>query len=220
MIVNLIGAKRALFLGILIAVNLAIAAIFFLWLEPMRGNAVQQVGSLKGQISSLQRKIQDVKKEVADYHQNLPKYEEMQKSGFFNGQDRFQLARDLDRIKDVSGVGGFAYSVTEISDVPNKDIDAAKMRLLISTIDISRVQSMTDVDFYKLIDTMSQSFPAHIRLQAFAITRGTNLDAAALEKIRLHQNVSLLNTAASFDWVTISPDIGAANEAATPGKGG
>lgn len=79
---KLIGIKRALLLGILLAINLALAGTFFFVIEPMRERARIQLLGIEGQIAGLQSKIQNVKRELADFERNLPRYEELKSVGF------------------------------------------------------------------------------------------------------------------------------------------
>lgn len=207
MIMQLIGIKRVVILGILLGINIAIAAVFFLWLEPMRSSADTQLSSIRAQISAVQKKINDVKRELADFEKNLPRYEAFNETGFFNKQDRFETERALEVVKNAAGVGGFAFAMTETQDVANKDVAAARARLIHTGIDLSRIQALSDAEFFRLIDVMHAHFPAHIRLKSFAITRPATarIDDAVLQKIRARQPVDLFTATASFDWVTIAP---------------
>ena len=220
--IQLIGVKRAMLLGILLAVNLSIAAVYFLWLTPLRSGAETQVATLGGQISRLQGNIQNVKKELAEFKVNLPKYEALKNSGFFSTQDRFQLERDLTRIKDASGTGGFGYSVGAVRDINSVEANNAKLRLLASRIDIGNTEVRTDVDFFSLLDVMQQQFPAHVRLQSFVLKRGVPLTDEALERLRQGDALKLVNATAVFDWMTVAPPLTPeeqAAQAAAKGKG-
>lgn len=202
---KLIGIKRTLLLAILLAINLAIAGLYFFVIEPMRSGASSQLAGIEGEIAGLQGKIQSVKRELADFKVNLPKYEELKAVGFFNAQDRFDLMRHLDRVKDSAGLPGFPFDVTEIKEVANSDAAVSQSRLVYSRISIKDLPTLVDNDFYAFIDVMQQTFPAHVRLSSFSIERAPNFDAEMLRQIRLKQRNTVVNVKVAFDWLTIVP---------------
>lgn len=213
---KLIGIKRTLILAILLAINLAIAGLYFFVIEPMRSGATVQLSSIEGEISGLQGKIQGVKRELADFKVNLPKYEELNAVGFFNAQDRFELMRNLDRVKDKAGLPGFPFDVTEIKEVSNSDAAASKSRLVYSRISIKELPTLVDGDFYAFVDTMQQTFPAHVRLSSFEIARVNQMDAQLISDIRAKKKHTAMSAKVTFDWLTIVP---AADKPATTGWG-
>ena len=213
---KLIGIKRALILAILLAINLAVAGLYFLVIEPMRNNAAVQLSGIEAEIGGLQSKIQNVKRELDDFKQNLPKYEELKKVGFFNGQDRFDLVRHLDKVREDAQMVGFPFAVTEVKEIPNKDAAASQSRLVFSRIDLKDLPTLVDNDFFSFVDTMMTSFPAHVRLNSFSITRVPNMDARFLTALRKREKNSAVIASASFDWMTIVP---ASKEKTTSGWG-
>lgn len=202
---KLIGIKRALILAILLAINLAIAGIYFFGIEPMRGRAVVELQGVEGQIASLQSKISNVKKELADFNRDKPRYEELNAVGFFNKQDRFQMGRDLDKVQASSGLKGFSYSISEVKDIPNSDAASSQSRLISSRIEVTNALALVDEDFFGFIDSMVKLFPAHVRLEAFSVARNKELSADTLGQIRKGDLNALMDARASFDWLTIVP---------------
>ena len=204
--IKLIGIKRALILAVLLAANVAIAGIFFLAILPMNGKANSDLAKVEGEIKTLQKKINDVKGEIADFNRNLPRYEQLKAAGFFSAQDRFQMERDLNAIQEKSRVDGFGYTVSEVQTLENAEAKKSKSRVIKSQINISNPYAITDVEFYRLLNTMMRDFPAHVRLQSFSVARKEELDNETLAKIRTQELRSLLSASAVFEWMTIVPD--------------
>lgn len=202
---KLIGIKRALLLAILLAINLAIAGLFFFVIEPMRAGATQQLAGIEGQIAGLQSKIQNVKRELEDFNRNLPKYEELKTVGFFNSQDRFDLMRHLDDVRLKNNLQGFPFDVTEIKEISNSDAAMSQSRLIRSRINIKEVPVLVDSDFFQFVDVMKEAFPAHVRLQSFKISRVNQFDAEFLKQIRKKEKNSGIAAQVEFDWLTIVP---------------
>lgn len=204
---KLIGIKRLILLMILIGLNAFIAASYFLWIEPMRGEAQTKLTGLQSDISSLQNKIQNTKTELAEYATNLPKYQALQGRGFMSSQDRFQITRDLDDVRKRADMGNFSFRIDDLRNVENADAAAANMKVINSRINVENVGSLLDINIYNYIDLMANSFPSHVRINSFKIERKEKLTPQILLKIADTKgvNVSLVNASAVFDWLTYVP---------------
>lgn len=203
--IKLIGIKRILVLAGLLGINVAIALAYFLFIQPMRTDAQDKLNGINDEISTLQTKIQSTQQDLRDYQANLPKFKELQGKGFMSVQDRFQLSRDLDRVRNDAAISKFVFDVHDISRIPNADAKTAKMQLLDSRIDISKIESPLDINFYDFMDKMQREFPEHLRLDNFEIKRGAAVDPATLQKIANREPVDLVISTASFDWYTMVP---------------
>ena len=214
--IKLIGFKRAVILGILLLLNLALASAYLLAFQPMQSNATMARDGVTAEISDLQGRIQNVKQEMELFKQNLPKYEALQQRGFFLDQDRFRLSRDLDAARTASGVKAFSYNIADIAQVYNMDASANMQRLILSRIDVNNVDILVDSDFFLFIDLMQQRFPAHLRLHSFHIRRAADLTEETLKVIASGQPARIIEADAIFDWMTLVPQV----TAAVPGTPG
>lgn len=214
--IKLIGFKRAIILGVLLAINIVLACAYLFAFQPMQMDALAGRDGVTAEISDLQSRIQNVKQEIELFNQNLPKYQALQGRGFFLEQDRFRLGRDLDAARVASGVKAFSYNVANIADVPNADATANGQKLILSRIDITNPDLVTDVEFYQFLDTMLQQFPAHLRLNAFHLRRSDTLREETLKMIAAGQPAYIMQGDAVFDWMTMVP-IAAPAAPGTPG---
>lgn len=202
---KLIGIKRLILLAILAGINAAIAAAYFLWIGPMLSDAQNSLSAVTSEISQLQGKIQNTKAELADYKENLPKYEALKTRGFMSGQDRFQISRDLDAVRQSAELGGFSFNISDLRTLPNDEATAAQLKVLNSRITLDQVGSMMDKNFYDFAERMGTSFPAHVRLQKLEIKRSLPLNNATMRRIAQLENVPLLTASTIFDWMTVVP---------------
>ncbi len=202
---KLIGIKRLILLAILAGVNAAIAAAYFLWIGPMLTDAQNSLTAVAGEISQLQGKIQNTKAELADYKENLPKYEALKASGFMSGQDRFQISRDLDAVRQASELGGFSFNISDLRTLNSDEATTAQLKVLNSRITLDQVGALLDKNFYDFAERMGTSFPAHVRLQRLEIKRSQPLNNQTLQRIAQRENVPLLTASSIFDWMTVVP---------------
>lgn len=203
--IKMIGIKRLLMLGILLGINVALLVAYLFVVEPMRSEAQQKSDGISSEISDLQNKIQNTKQDLADFKRDLPKFKELQGKGFMSTQDRFQLSRDLNDVRNAAALAGFSFNVDDIKNVDNAEAKAAQEQLILSRITVDNVTSILDINFYDFIDKMQTMFPAHVRLESFSIERKDPVNQATLQKIAAKQPVSLFTAKASFDWLTMIP---------------
>lgn len=205
---KLIGIRRALVLVFLLALNAAVAFVYLGMIEPMRQEAEASRNGVIGQIADLQSRILNVKQELILFRENLPKYQVLEGRGFFLGQDRFKMGRDLGDVRTLAGLSGFSYNINDIKTVENADAAAAQLKLITSRIQVSNVVTLLDNNFYAFLDMMDEAFPAHVRLHSFTVKKSASLDEAALQAISKNQQVNLMTAEATFDWLTVVPDAG------------
>jgi hypothetical protein len=202
---KLIGIKRLIILAALLGVNVVIAMLYFLWVDPMVGDAQSKLSAVNGQISSLQGNIRSVKSNLAEFKRNLPKYEAFKSSGFMGEQDRFKASHVLDDLRVKAGLGGFSFNINDVEEISNQEASAAKMKIIRSKIDVKDFSFLLDNNFYGFLDLLHQQFPEEAIFRQFEIVRKDPLDAAALQKISVGQAPQLLTASASFSWITIVP---------------
>jgi hypothetical protein len=213
---KLIGLRRALILASLLCVNLIIAAIYFLQIDPMRADAEQKLAGLQSAIADENQKISTIKSDLQTFKNTLPQYQELEKKGFLSYPDRFKMSRNLDEVRKAAELQGFSFTIADQRKVNNADADAAQMQVLANRITVSEVVSLVDSNFYDFVDRMDDLFPIHTRVQSFEISRKDPLNQAALDHIVHNEPVDLISAKASFDWVTIVSKQ-AQSAPATPG---
>jgi hypothetical protein len=215
---KLIGLKRAIILAVLLAINVAIAAVYFLQVMPMAEESQRKLDEVSGQIASTGQKISSIKADLETFKVTLPQYKELERKGFMLPQDRFRMSRDLDTVRLKAELAGFKFTITDIKRVENPDIDPTSMQLVYRRIRVDNVESLLDINFFNFIDAMQTDFPAHTRFQSFQIRRKDPLNGAALVKIQKREKVDLITAEAQFDWLTVIPK--ATEEGAQGGPGG
>ncbi|HYD19189.1 MAG TPA: hypothetical protein VEF76_11985 [Patescibacteria group bacterium] len=203
---KLIGIKRVILLSILAGLNAVIAAAYFLWISPMLTDSQNALTAVTSDISSLQTKIQNTKTELAQYKENLPAFELLKAKGFTSSQDRFQMSRDLDGVRQQAQLSGFSFNIADLQLVESAAATAAKLKVLNSRINVDQVASLLDVNFYDFVDRMMHNFPAHVRLRSLEVKRKEPLNNYAFTRISHGEPVNLLLANASFDWITVVPE--------------
>lgn len=202
--IELLGLKRAIILAALFAVNLVVAAAFFLLLMPMKDEADQNLTTIKSQIFQLQTDIQNIKMELQQIKETMPKYDALAGKGFFLDQDRFYISRTLEEVKSRSQLAGFSFAIDDIKEIKSADAAAAKRRLVASRIKIDRVISLLDVGFFDFMNVIESTFPAHVRIQSFQIRKQGSINEDALRRIASGDSSNLIQANLDMDWLTMT----------------
>lgn len=202
--IELLGLKRAITLGVLLAINLVVAAAFFLLLMPMKSDADQKLATITNEISDTQTKIQNIKIELQQIKETMPKYDALAGKGFFLNQDRFYISRTLEELKNRSQIGGFSFSIDDIKEIQSADAVAAKRRLVASRIKIDRVMSLLDVGFFDFMNVIESTFPSHVRIQSFAVRKQGLINEDALRRIASGEGSNLIQANLEMDWLTMT----------------
>lgn len=203
--IKLIGMKRVIILSCLLALNLAVAAVWLTTISPMREEAEMQRNGIDGQISDLQGKITHIKEELKYLEDNLPKYTHLRERGFFLNQDRFMIGRMMEDLRQKAGIASFAFEIADVEDIPNADAAAMNHRLVNSRIKVRDIKSPLDNNVYVLMQEISKAFPEYARIQSIDMTRKGDVDEASLQKIKSGEPISFVDSNIVFDWMTLIP---------------
>lgn len=202
--IKLIGRKRFIILVSVLMVNIILAAFWFLWIEPSRIDAENRLSSLNSQISTLQNDIATIKDQIAETEKNIPHYNRLAEMGFFDDQDRFNAERLIHNIQNNSGVRSASFSIDELIDVNEPLAREAKHRLVMSPIEIKDIQAYNDIEVYKLLYLLNNSFTGHTRLKSFSMSRPLVITEADLDKLSDPEKAkAFVSATAVFEWYTM-----------------
>lgn len=201
--IELLGFKRAVLLGVLLLVNAIIGAAFFFMIMPMKEEADRNLASTRSEISRLQNDIQNIKLEMQSLKDTMPQYDALAARGFFLDQDRFYVTRTLEEMKNLSQLSGFAFSIEDLREVKSPEAQKAKKRLIASRIKIDRVISLLDTGFFDFMNVIETSFPAHARIKSFDVKRTGEVNDSVIKRIAEVPGTSLVNASLVMDWLTM-----------------
>lgn len=204
-----IGMPKLIRLLLLLGLNVVAAFVFFTMLSPMRDASTAKLDSLEYEISRLQRDIAGVKDDMAQLQARLPEFESLRSAGFFNPQDRFVLNRELEALRQRTGLQSFSYDVGEIQKISSKPATEAAHELLLSRINIARVMSYTDESFLAFVQSAAEALSGHGRVAAFELSRNGVLDAQRLKSVQSGNARTLISASLTLDWLTMVPETAA-----------
>jgi hypothetical protein len=215
---KVMGFKRALILAVMVGINLLIAAIYFLFIQPAQTETQNNLYAVEAQISELSTKIQNVKIELATFAENYARYQKLNERGFFLGQDRFQAGRNLDDLQARSGLIGYSYRLEAIKAISNPDAETVNASLINTRVTIERIISVLDTNVYTLMYNIATIFPEHARIQRLEIKRTNKLEENIMRDLPAGKT-GLVEASIVMDWLTVVPKAeAAATGASLPGQ--
>ena len=203
--IKLVGLKRMIFLACMITLNLAVLCAYFFSIGPLLDEVTEQTDKVNAQIAELHGKISSIKQDMAFVKDNMPKYDELKNSGFFQAQDRFTISRIMEDLRVKAGISSFSFSVADVTEIPNADAAAVNFRLINSRIKVDKIVSPLDANIYVLAQEMTHVFPDFARMQDMHITRAAEVTEATLKDIANEKMVNFVNADLEFDWITMVP---------------
>ncbi len=212
--IKLLGFRRTLILGIILAVNVILSCVYFLWAAPATQSLNNELNGLRSQISGLQTNIQNTKADMQFLRENIATYENYLAQGLFQEQDRFGMSRALEQIKTDARIQGFSFAVGNISELENIDAQTAGKRLLHSRVTIDNVSSPIDINFFDMLALIERQFPTHARIHSFKLGRVGALTPEILAQVG-QGPFSLISAEVVFDWLSLG-DLQQPDPAANP----
>ncbi|MBU0800865.1 MAG: hypothetical protein KKA05_07645, partial [Alphaproteobacteria bacterium] len=102
--IKVIGTRRILILGVLIAVNAAMAAGIYGYLIPQNEKIERDLRGVKGNISTKRAETDRLKTEYQQIQEQKVAFENLKDSGFMGHQDRFVVRERMEAIQAYSRV--------------------------------------------------------------------------------------------------------------------
>lgn len=202
--IDLLGMRRLFFILLLLGLNGLLAAIVYGYLEPGQFTAEQDVNSVRNQIFELQSDIDKMRVEFEQLEEQQLAFEELVESGFFEFQGRRE-AQDLfeeiqQRANIIKAVANISAGKLEKNNLASK----AEHELLVSPVEL-KISAYDDIDIYKYLYLLRESFPGHISIDKLLLRRSADLDAIVLRGIAGGEDVSLIDSEIDFTWRTMVP---------------
>lgn len=215
--IKLVGIKRLLVVIVLLGINLAVLAGYFMVLAPQMEDIQMQLRTADAQIFELSGKISNIKKDMVFLKENMPRYQALRDHGLFQEQDRFLVNRVLGDIRVKNNLSGLSFTIQDVREMPNKDADAIGYRLSRSRVDITIISVLFDRDIYGFMQDISNALPGHVYIKDFTVKRVAEVNEANLKSIADGASIGFVNSNFSFDWLTL---LSKPDDAAVPGAAG
>ncbi len=211
--IQVLGLKRIILIATLILINGALAAGYYLHVQPMNEMMEKQLRSVKGEISSKESELTRLQEEFEKIEEMRDRFQALETSGFFGEQDRVVARKKIEEIQEISRVLSASYVINAAKFEKNADLKKARHVMLSSPVSVS-IEALDDIDVYRFIYLLQATFPGHVRVDRVELSRATRVNDSVIRQIGAGRPIPLVKAGVDFTWRTAFPE----DRIAAPGR--
>jgi len=203
--INVLGIKRVMLLAGLLALNVVLAAVVYMYLTPEIQTKEREMRGLRSQVSTVRNDIDRMQVEFDQLESQREEFEILAGDGFFKNQDRRQAEKILNQIQKSSRVSKAIASIGRGVTEDNKEAQKAKYKILKSPIEV-RLEAIDDVNVFHYIFLIEHYFPGHVAVKNINIERDADVSNTVLRSIASGGNPPLVKANLELVWRTMIPE--------------
>ena len=205
----MINLERLTALGsplVLLALNLAFAAVAFQFVDPAREEALSDSERLVRQTGSLRRQIQKMVRDRKLLPKRQAEYEKLVEKKFVGLQDRLKAIRVLEDLRKKHRLTGIKYQFSPEREVQDSVAEANGFMIATTRVSVN-LRSHLDSDLIGFARDLPNRFPGQVRVESLRIKREKKPTRKILVDIRNGKKFDLVSGSVVFDWRTLGPKI-------------
>lgn len=213
--IQILGYKRVLTLAILLGLNIVLGVALYYFIIPQKAKTEAELRTVTTAVVARRAEIETLRTQYEQVQEQKALFGELQKSGFFNAQDRVQARKMIEAIQTNSHVLSAKYAIRAAEVVENPIAANADHVVLESPITFT-VEALDDIDVYSFIYWLENAFPGHISVDRFSIERAKEVDEVSLRQIGNGVPTVMVLATIDTSWRTIVPRAQAAIQFGQP----
>ncbi len=203
--IKVIGAKRVVILGVLVVLNVASAALTYLYMVPEQASTERKLRALRSENQTTSSDIERMQIEFEQLGQQQDKFDALKNDGFFKAQVRSVAKKLFQDIQEESRVVSAVASVRPGAIEENEEAKKSNYKVLVSPVEIV-IQAFDDGDIYNYIYILEQKFPGHLAIDSMTMQRAQDISGPVLRAIATGGNPVLITANVKLSWRTMIPE--------------
>jgi hypothetical protein len=204
--INVIGIRKIILLATLLVMNGLAGAGVYLYFKPSVEKIEKDLRAATSSITNNSTMITKLNQDFKVLQEQKENYTNLVGLGFFKEQDRFLAPKRLEIIREESGLLKARYKFGSARELSNEHANKAEHVVLNSEVRIDGIEAMDDMDIYKFIYLIDNTFTGQVSITSMSFERVRELDNKILHKIALGEDVSLIEGSLVFEWRTMIPE--------------
>jgi len=203
--IQTIGIQRVLL--IVIMAILALGGYFFntSYLEPELNRKDRQLRAIQAQYSKVSQDTQKISQGVDIFNEQKEEFIIIQKSGFFDDQNRVKARNRLQEIQLESRLKSFRFNISPAETITTEALTESGYKMLSTSIEMD-LGAIDDTDINTFLYLLNHGFPGHILLGSVSMKKDQVLTQPLLRNIGLDAQFQPLVTAnVQAEWITMVP---------------
>ena len=212
--IGVLGTKRLIATGVLLAFNVLLAAAIYGYVTPENEKLERDVRGLRSQVSAKRADSDKLRMEYHQIQEQKSYFENLGAAGFFSDQNRVLARNKIESVQRYAGVLSARYNISAAT-VENNDLAAETGHALVSSPVSLNLEAMDDVDVFNFIFWLENAFPGQVSINNVRIERVLDIDDVTLRQIGSGVETTLIKGTIGFNWYTMmaEKDLGLTGEA-------
>lgn len=203
--IAVLGTKRVAILLALLLLNMGFGALTYLYFIPEAKKVDRRVSAAQSKVNKTRSEINVLINDFEQIEAKKDFFNLLKNDGFFSNQNRRDVQDLLLEIETQSGVLSSVVNFKRGNPVSEERADKADHLILESPVNI-KIKSMNDVDIYKYIYLLEQTFPGHIGTDSISIKRVGEVNNTVLRGIVGGAKPALMEAEIELLWRTLIPN--------------
>jgi len=204
--IQAIGFQRFLLVVILAVLAVGGYLLNSTVLSPQIAKQERQVRAEKSKLSKMTRDTNKLIEGIELFKKQKEIFSVVEKSGFFDDQNRVVARQRLDAIQRDSRLRTARYSISPAEDVTSPELKDAGYKILKSPIEFT-LGAIDDSDIYRFTYLLNHGFPGQVVINNISMVKKQDLTQPLLRNIGLGADYdALISATISAEWHTMVPD--------------
>ncbi|MCB1556587.1 MAG: hypothetical protein KDJ15_04650 [Alphaproteobacteria bacterium] len=205
--INLIGIRRLILIGVLVAVNVCLALAVFWYLVPDNERLDRQVRSVKGQVSGKRVEVDQMRIEFDQIQDKRAYFNALKEAGLLDPQDlysRIWMERRIGEMQEIARLRSAEVQISAPEILDNPFTRESNYGLVDTRVTV-KVDAVKDTEIYNFLYWMENGFPGHASIVEMALDRKNDISDVTLRQIGTGTPVTMMTGQVVFSWKTLAP---------------
>lgn len=186
----------------LLAVNAALAAALYLYVQPQSQSVARELGATRSQVSTMRADASALRDDIEQIEEKKTYFNNLQAVGFMSDQNRLVARRRIMDIQQYSKVLKATYDISSAEVLANNNLTNSNQVVLSSKLGVN-IDAMDDIDFYSFIYWLRNTFPGHVSIDSLTLERVADVNDVTVRQIGSGVPMTMVKGGLQAKWRTI-----------------
>ena len=203
MILNLIGMKRVILLGALLAANVVLYGFSQTLFAPQVEKNARELSKVKRQASRYQKDLNALRNDFDQLGGQQETFNRLTEKDFFGDVSLPVQLEALDLIAEQTGIDALV-KVSAPKDLKLSGMDRVDWVMVKREIVVD-IKALDDVDIYRYIRRVQDQLPGYLKVKDVSIRRNADYSADLLRQIIRGKFPDIVSASLNYDWYVMKP---------------
>lgn len=203
--IRLVGIRRIFAILLLLGLVVLLMSYTLVLAKPGLRKAQQELIKHKADIAEMTSNIDKLTQGIERFTTQKDYFEQIQKFGFFDPQNRVEARRRLNLMQKESRLLSAKYTIKQAIAAKSEKAAVANYKVLDTEIAFT-FEALEDIDIYNFIYLLNYGFPGQIAIEELSISRDQEITQPLLRNIGIGDYEPLVKGELKVIWTTMVPE--------------